>query len=205
MPEVTVPEEVKKVGEEAMDTAREHAGVLHWSKMRELVEKADLEFVGGGSECVVIGGADGEKVLKVDYREKSPQEMKGYFYRQRVMEALFPENFPHFMAAGILKNSEVGVTVSSRVNRGDGVVKHSFNPVMAAITDLKLPVFIETDVFNFAIGKDGGEYYIDRVESDSGEWDKEAIFRYLKKQHASDDRFRIVEKSLERLKELGED
>lgn len=187
-----------------MATAREHAGVLHWSKMRELVEKTDLELVGGGSECIVIG-TEGGKVLKMDYRVKSPEEMKGYFYRQRLMEALFPENFPHFMAAGTVKNSEVGVTVAGRVSPGDGKVKHSFNPVMAAISELKLPIFIETDVFNFAFGKDGGEYYIDRMEANGGDWNKEDITKYMRVRQMSDDRIRIVEMSIDRLKALGED
>jgi hypothetical protein len=153
--------------------------------MENLAAENGLEFVGVGHECAVVAiRGKYEKVVALRYADLSPLQARETYYLQRVLETLFPHNFPHFYAS-FSEDKGKGIhagTIRRRVLQKEGQqIKYSFNNVEEIIDELDIPVFFDLCYsINLGIGLDGGEYYMDtpnlrKVSS----WDKEKILNYM--------------------------
>jgi len=211
-------EVAKKIKE--VKTEKTQAGeFMYKTEVGELVDSFDFNFVNAGSEHVAVTRkGKPEKVIALAYCDISPSEVKRYFYRQRILEALFPHNFPHFSLAFSVED-ETGWHHSGSIRQKvdelevglEGEIEYPFEEVKETCKALSLPVrFDEKTKENVIVGADGGEYYVDTIGYKfPGKWDVEKIMKYMEKaknkegrpRHGEVDK-RMVRKSIDRLEAL---
>ncbi len=203
---------------------------LEDEEIEKIVEKENMVFIGAGSECAVIQPLAHpheqswklkpklreDVVVAIDYKNiTDPIEAKNIFYTHRIMSTLFPHNFPKFFASyGSSDKTPLSGTVRQRVEKRESpsaAIIYPFGRVDEVINELKLPVYFDKGNYtNFMAGKDGGHYYLDKIQlqrnvdgSLHGFWDKASIEGYMTRQGFNDIQKRIVGKSIDRLKQLN--
>lgn len=228
-------EEATKAAESKAKTARRH--YLLPGEVEELISERSFEYLGTGSECVVIERQGNPKeVAAINYKDLEPSKAKEIFYLQRIFSTLFPHNFPHFaIAIGSDERREAGITGAIR-ERIEGTppvtiltsvssakfrfppgseVRYPINEVLDTISALNLPAYIDAVAINYALGTDGGVYYLDTVKpkydvAKDNRWDLPAIREFMNEARTEEGKptytdidKRIVEKSIRRLAKLG--
>lgn len=146
-----------------------------------------------------------------------PAEAKITFYLTRLLNLLFPFNFPKIHAAfGIYSDSQYQIsgTIRQRIFPARDKNSQIHFPILNAdqtIYSLRLPI-ATFDSFrtNFIIASDGGEYYVDtcklaRTNTDKAmEWDIPKIISYMKANGFSEGDIRKAIRIIERIKKLEE-
>jgi len=190
----------------------------YYEFMDDELEKRGLEFLGQGAECIVTS-VDGEKKIVAAHirygAELEPRHAKQAFYLQRILETLFPHNFPHCYAA-FGKKEEGSVphasgTIRERVHKGTGIrgwyhrqrPKYPFSKVEEEVENMGVSVGIDFFKKNFIVGADGGEYYVDTLDNfEPKEWNIEKIMAYMDGRHYSEEAKYVVRNSIDRLMHL---
>lgn len=191
------------------------------AQMEEIVKKEDLQFIARGGECVVIAPRDHSKpdlplrddiVIATDFEDiENNLESKKIFYAHRIMSTLFPHNFPRFFTSyGSSAKAEKSGTIRQRIYEMQGEIKdedikYPLDVVDEATTEMgELPIKIDPwSSKNFIVGKDGGEYYVDKIRlDDKPVWHTDKILAYMEKNKYDPIDQRIVIRSIARLQEL---
>jgi len=181
--------------------------------MSELVKDYDQEYIGSGSESVVVRHKDkSDRLVAFNYRDIEPKRAKEIFYLQRVFSTLFPHNFPHFYASAgkdpIREN--ISGTVRKQVIGFKGSpaeIIYPFKKVEKILSDLEIGVSHDSFFENFIIGEDGGEYYVDTLFlhdpykfQNVQNWNIDKIVKYMQDNKYTERDVDIVRTSIERLK-----
>lgn len=206
-----MPKEIETVMKPVKsEVVRKGSRYLMGYELEEVVDQldADVNIIGSGAECVVfdspktIGGK--EIVISVDYHNRTPLNAKKVFYTMRILSTLFPHNFPHFYATGTDKNmsSFAREKIKNEFEQLP-LVKYPFSDASKLIEDLGLPVMFDDFFLNYAVGVDGGEYYLDTPLGFLETWPKEETLKYMEKKGFTETQRRIVSKSMDRLEKLG--
>ncbi len=207
MPEglITEPQSIKKFKE---------GRLLRESDLRDSLEKEDFQFLGMGKESIVIKHPDNDgEVVAFVYDRFSPVksidrfEALKIYHNQRIWQALFPDHFPKItMSSG----GEKARTVRQRISRGRNIDKteHPFEEVFDECkrNDLPIPKVDNWD-FNFMVGEDGNEYYVDLLSnSNKGEvttdWDRDKLAVFMRKKFLDASTQKKVLASEQRLREI---
>ncbi|MFA6586139.1 MAG: hypothetical protein WCS86_03185 [Candidatus Paceibacterota bacterium] len=72
----------------------------------EVANKYNKKVLGSGGECWVVEGDD-DKVLAISRYFKTPEEAKKIFYSHKILQTLFPYNFPHMYASFAPKEDDL--------------------------------------------------------------------------------------------------
>lgn len=167
-------------------------------------------LVGVGQECVVVTDQQTpELVVAFTYKDLSPIEAKRIFYAQRIFSTLFPHNFPHFDGAC---SGEYARTIRQRMYRAENTpIKYPFvEVILKAVFEWGISRMIfDGASFNYVIGPDGGQYYLDSIalEKDfehnlTTEKTRNNISYFMKEHSFSDRDIAVVESSITRLNQL---
>ena len=186
----------------------------------KLVDAFNQDYVGSGAECVVVvKRGEKRKVEAITYSEMTPLKAKQTFYVHRILETLFPHNFPHFYAVSggvkgkpdqsgsIRQRVEAKFEVESPYTKTFGAYdrlnpKYPFSEVLKKVKSLRIPVGFDDTGVNFVLAADGGVYYLDTVIPFSSPWDIQHIEEYMQTHNYDKTEIEIVKKSVRRLMEL---
>lgn len=168
----------------------------------------ETEFIGKGSECIVVGHPENdEKVVAYKYSKsfEHPLQALEIYHFHRLFNTLFPHNFPRFYASF---GGEKSFTVRERIHSGGTkTIKYPFSEVEKTCESLGIPLSADDSKGNFIIGSDGGQYFIDTVMNINSSifWEKfsaDKLKSYLEKNDITGNREKSVWSSLRRLREL---
>ncbi len=163
-----------------------------------------------GAENLVIDSPQARRrgrLIAITWETLSPERAREIFYSHRVMNILFPHNFPIFYAAwGSSDGRRITGTVREEIVKTEGEIVYPIDDVWDVMHALQLPVGMDPSGVNYHRGADGGEYFLDtlfRIRSRS--WDMGRVLDYMNDQAAhpdiiySDDDKRQVAHAIERL------
>jgi len=153
----------------------------------------------------------GEVVFAVDYANKDSAEKNiSRFYVNRLLNILFPHNFPKIYATFVVppnSNDIVGGTVRQSVYKSEDknqIIAYPISEVEKVIKMLNLPIvgFDDGSQDNFILSDDGGEYYVDKLffYGDGYSWNENRLKKYMQKNNFSEHDISRVHKIIDRLK-----
>lgn len=190
-------------------------GFLSFDEVEEILEQhKEVEYLGAGVESIVIKSSDSKEGVAAAYSYEglSPYEAKESFYLQRILSTLFPSNFPKFYAAFSGEHGEKAGTLRQFVKGRpfskvpDEEMRSKMNPFRSAMADLHnygIDVQYDPNTRNFAVGADGGMYYLDMLHGYDPEYmSREKFTQYMEAYEYSDQEKHIVATCLERLEAL---
>ncbi|MBI2420883.1 MAG: hypothetical protein HYV38_02255 [Candidatus Levybacteria bacterium] len=175
------------------------------SRLFPVEQRLGLDPIGNGRECVVVAEiANPEKVFAVAVRGLSPADAKLQYYLQKMMNTLFPHNFPAFHASfsGIpardWPEGPLAGTIRERVYEGDITgITYFFSDVERECKAMGIPIhLLDNYSFNFINGEDGGQYYVDNLgllagslrelSPDNPNWRLPRIMRFMERKNYSE-------------------
>lgn len=145
------------------------------------------KLIGAGQECVVVvDNGVPDVVVAFTYKDMDIIKAKTIYHLHGIFSTLFPYNFPRFYASF---GGEYSRTVRQRITAqkksgtpyASPIIQFPFSKVEnTAVWQLGLPYssFIDAAPFNFIVGADGGEYYLDTIDT--------AVIKYLVHQKITD-------------------
>lgn len=196
-----------------------------------IVGNNNFEYVGRGTECIVIAplrekhrlefGEDlkSDTVIALDFdKTKSPTEAKEIFYAQRIMSTLFPHNFPRFriIYGAHLANDHASGSLRERLTAApngedrtfgyktlDVASQFPFKTVIQTNVAFGMPFDFDYAGCNFMRCADGGVYYVDKIfTQDPDRLHRKKIEQYMMENGYGGLEIHIVLKSLDRLIQL---
>ena len=184
-------------------------------KLKKVIREQGLTYISDGCECIVAkrkGNTD--KVIAFNYYEFDIVTAKRLIVIQRLLHTIFPHNFPifHTIYYGNQKSKTPGVSIRYEIKTAKDIVnnphfttKYPFEKVEKTVKELGLPVEFDSATFNYKIGPDGGEYFLDTPkEIADKEWNQYRTIKYMQNSGYSKVDIDLVSKSINRLQRLNQ-
>lgn len=157
--------------------------------LRDIAIYYGIELLGvGRTRFVFVMPDHPDKVFAVHRNHRFPLEAKIDYYLQNIYSAVWPYNFPRaFFSSGspsylgdepagninqIIKGEASRRVGAHRIISGfletaetDQDVKYPFSKVVSDCEYWNIPLYIDRVLQNFVLGEDGGEYYLDAIQS----------------------------------------
>jgi hypothetical protein len=194
-------------------------------KLQKIAAFHGSQYLGGGKEVIALtqdGPFDTALVLAINHWVMKPNEAKTLYYSQRILQTLFPHNFPHIYAAfgswaqtksgddisGTIREYIEGPHRNRRIWQAEDNLKHidkysefPFSQAWECIQELELPYQPpDTGGNNFIIGSDGGTYYVDVLQLKwSRRWNIPQLLECMRNSDFCDSQIAIVINSIYRL------
>ncbi len=148
--------------------------------------KTDINYVGEGGRMVVSGiEGNPDKLVAVSYKEMTPEEAKAVYYNQKILNLLFPDNFPIIYAA-YGRKSEKGISANFREtmygrkftkaealkmltdaeglpSKKEEYEQEPFSNVVRTFKKLEIPFYFDKNERNYMKTDDGREVYVDTI------------------------------------------
>ncbi len=188
-------------------------GSLYPSVIKQYARYSGENVLGSGAYHIVVGSWDDtRKVSAWAYNEGlSEQQAKEQFYAHRILNILFPHNFPRFHAVFWRHGksiNELSGSIRQLVKEDFFRYKYKYPFREADSKRRNIPLLVEFDSrsANYAVGNDGGQYYVDVVKTE-GRIDeflqkRTAIYSYMYEAEYPEQDIYRVRKSLDRLQVL---
>ncbi|HJY98413.1 MAG TPA: hypothetical protein VJ227_01725 [Patescibacteria group bacterium] len=194
-----------------------HRRTYFSKEMEHLATRAGKEYIGDGYECVVIGREGQERsVVAFKFPETWPEKAQPVFYLHKILSTLFPHNFPSFhtvfyespkdrMPAGSIRQRINGPNKDTLDDSEfEKLVKFKFSGIRSELKKMGLSVSLDESIWNFAIGPDGGEYFLDSARLQKNyPLNIRSVVKYMQecKRYSPSD-IRVVSRSITRLNHL---
>ncbi len=196
---------------------------LHDYEIRKTVGEYAVEFISCGGECFVFRlKVTPEIVAAPTFYDMSVKEAKTKYYLHKIMNLLFPDNFPRMITAvGKIYIPTVNPNISGtfriyvdgKTTNGYGTdyqvasekSKYGLEKVKTAIKELELP-FIPLDFYGLhhVLSADNGHYFLDTISLDTkGHWNRAKIASFMASQGHSNYQISSVMKIIDRVEYIN--